>query len=114
MVNLPPGDFEFRVIARYESGQLSDPSLSTGFVRVDSAPGPYNQQKQPIQYNPDISRPGKPQVVASDTTWVRLRWHPSTSSDKKPLAYLVEVRETSDLTWFVVGEPIASNEFIGK
>lgn len=104
VVNLRDGDFEFRVFARYETGRLSDPSLSTGFVRVN---GKTNL------YNPDISRPGKPQVIASDTSWIRLRWQPSTSLDKRPLAYLVEVRETSDQTWFLVGEPIATNEFIG-
>jgi hypothetical protein len=52
-------------------------------------------------------------VIAADRTWCRLRWNPSTTADRTPLSYLVEVREISDPTWFVVGpEPIATNEFI--
>lgn len=43
---------------------------------------------------------------------MRLRWAPSSSIDKQPLAYLVEVQEASDPNWFTVGEPIASSEFI--
>ncbi|KAI6212213.1 Fibronectin type III domain-containing protein [Aphelenchoides besseyi] len=120
--NLRPNeDYEFRVLMRYEDGSLSEPSQTTGFLRTRPSP-PERRNDSEVQqpgkqttgqFNPSITRPGQPQVIASDSTYVRLRWSPSTNSDRNSIAYLVEVKEVNDPTWFVVGpEPIASNEFI--
>uniref|UniRef100_A0A914BU89 Fibronectin type-III domain-containing protein n=1 Tax=Acrobeloides nanus TaxID=290746 RepID=A0A914BU89_9BILA len=105
----PNGEYEFRVSARTEEGILSEPSQSTGFVRIKPAVPMRSQHP----YNPDLSPPGQPQVIEADSTWVQLQWSSSVSEEFMSVTYLVESREIGDLNWYAsTPKPIAGNELI--
>lgn len=54
----PNGEYEFRVSARTSEGILSEPSPSSGYVRIKPAVPMRSQHP----YNPDLMPPGQPQV----------------------------------------------------
>uniref|UniRef100_A0A7E4UV98 Fibronectin n=1 Tax=Panagrellus redivivus TaxID=6233 RepID=A0A7E4UV98_PANRE len=105
----PNGEYEFRVTARYDDGSLSDPSYSTGFVKVK----PMVPLRSSHRYNPDLIPPGQPQVLETDSTWVQLHWSTSPSADRQNVLYVVEMREIGDPTWYTATTtPIVVNELI--
>uniref|UniRef100_A0AC34QBT6 Fibronectin type-III domain-containing protein n=1 Tax=Panagrolaimus sp. JU765 TaxID=591449 RepID=A0AC34QBT6_9BILA len=105
----PNGEYEFRIIARYEDGTMSEPSFSTGFIKVKPSVPIRTQHK----FNSDLIPPGQPQVLETDSTWVQLHWSTSPSSDFINVAYVVEMREIGDPTWYTATTtPIPVNELI--
>lgn len=62
-----------------------------------------------------LKPPGAPLAIDAGTSWVRLQWSEPLLPLKETPLYLVEVSESGDPTWFVVGDvPLTSNEFIGE
>lgn len=107
----PNGEYEFRVLAKFDDGSISSPSPSSGYIQIQ----PYTAIVNSI-IDQHLAIPGKPIVIEVDQSWARLHWDPPAGEDRlPPFAYLVEVKEVGDLKWYPVGpEPIVSNEFIGK
>ena len=105
----PNGEYEFRVLARYEDGSMSEPSYSTGFLKIKPTVPLRTQHK----FNPNLIPPGQPQVLETDSTWVQLHWSTSPSADRMNVSYIVEMREIGDPTWYTATTtPIAVNELI--
>uniref|UniRef100_A0A8R1TVP6 Fibronectin type-III domain-containing protein n=1 Tax=Onchocerca volvulus TaxID=6282 RepID=A0A8R1TVP6_ONCVO len=92
----PNGEYEFRVRAKTADG-LSEPSLSSGFIRLKpSVPS----RVPPLMKAESFPPPGQPQIEEVELNWVRLRWAEGRSPDEPPASYIVEYREIGDPLWY--------------
>ncbi|VDN01656.1 unnamed protein product [Thelazia callipaeda] len=107
----PNGDYEFRVVAISADG-LSEPSLSSGFVRLKSSA---------LYHYPSLMKaqdachpPGQPQIEEFDANWVQLHWIEGGPPDEPSTSYIVEYREVGDPLWYTATTAAVTTSYTVK